>query len=213
MHNLASAGWSLALALMCAAVLPAFAAVAEDRAAAPPMPAKKSPAGTAQRPAFTPPKGSGIPADYRKRWQQLTKLAFSGMHWNQSVMVYSNAPDATYRHNQDTWWEQEQNSGWSSDDEQAAPFKTYARGTVLVKEGFKVDEKGRLTPTFLATMVKRESGFDPEHGDWEYLQSSPQGKVLLRGGFSSAGVRAACADCHTNVAERDYVFSTTGKGS
>jgi hypothetical protein len=208
-----AAGCSLALALLGAATLPAFAAAADSIAAAPRTPAKMPAASAAQRPPFTPPPNAGIPADYRQRWRALTKLAFSGMHWNQSVVVYSNAPDDTYQHNQNTWWEQEQNSGWSSNEDQAAPFHTYARGTVLVKEGFNVDAKGRHMPTFLAVMVKREGGFDPEHGDWEYLQSTPQGQVMLRGSFSSAPVRAACGECHSNVAERDYVFSTTGKGS
>jgi hypothetical protein len=194
-------------------LLPAPVPAADNDAAVPHTLAKKRLAAGATLPPFTPPKGLGIPADYRQRWQALSKLAFAGMHWNQSVVVYSNTPDDTYRHNQQTWWEQEQNSGWSSNEEQGAPFRTYARGTVLVKEGFNVDAKGRFQATFLAIMVKRESGFDPEHGDWEYLQSSPQGKVLLRGGFSSAGVRAACGNCHSNVAERDFVFSTTGKGS
>jgi hypothetical protein len=173
-----------------------------------PAPAGEAPA----RQGFAPPSGLGIPADYRSRWPQLAPLSFSGMHWNQSVTVFSNAGQAPYRHNQDLWWEQEQNSGWSGADSGGA-FQSYAPGTVLVKEGFMRAKPGAtLHPTFLSIMVKREKGFDPEYGDWEYIQSSPQGKVLLRGAFSAPGISTACGNCHTNVADRDYVFSTTGKG-
>jgi hypothetical protein len=166
-----------------------------------------------ERPGFASPAKIGIPADYRSRWAQLSRIAVSGMHWNQWVIVYSNLGEAPYHHNQQLWWNQEQASGWADGSQQAVDYTHYQPGTVLLKEGFSGPAAHHLQPTFLALMVKHPPGYDAEYGDWEFIQSSPQGKVMVRGPMSAPGVAAACGNCHSNVADRDFVFSTTGMGS
>src|SRR5262245_50971608 len=41
-------------------------------------------------------------------------------------------------------------------------------GTVVIKEKHS-DPTGRSAPSAYGAMIKREPGYDPEHGDWEYL--------------------------------------------
>lgn len=50
-------------------------------------------------------------------------------------------------------------------------------------------------------MIKREPGYDPQHGDWEYLYvvQKPEKKVT-RGRLES------CIKCHWQAKDRDYVF-------
>lgn len=54
-----------------------------------------------------------------------------------------------------------------------------------------------------ALMIKRDPGYFPEGGDWEYayVTLGPEGKV-------SRGRLAECADCHTNRKSRDFLFRT-----
>jgi hypothetical protein len=50
-------------------------------------------------------------------------------------------------------------------------------------------------------MVKREPGYDPAHGDWEYVYAGAD-KAVTRGRLDS------CIDCHFQVADKDYLFRT-----
>lgn len=75
-------------------------------------------------------------------------------------------------------------------------------GTTVIKEKHNgMESKG--PPNEYAAMVKREAGYDPAHGDWEYVYvvRGPEKKVT-RGKLDS------CIDCHANKAEQDYVFRT-----
>lgn len=66
-------------------------------------------------------------------------------------------------------------------------------GAALVKE--KEPGKG------FTAMVKRPAGYDPSHGDWEYLVSEP-GRAPVSGRLS------ACAGCHAKASRQDHVFGT-----
>jgi len=74
-------------------------------------------------------------------------------------------------------------------------------GTVVVKEKHDTFPKG--PPSEFGAMIKRESGYDVEHGDWEYVYvvRGPEEKV-------TRGRLATCIDCHSHVKHRDYVFRT-----
>jgi hypothetical protein len=76
------------------------------------------------------------------------------------------------------------------------------RGSALVKEKWLDPDKE--PPTEYAAMVKREPGYDPEHGDWEYVFTlvTEPGRQIQRGRM------ATCIACHKNAAARDYVFGT-----
>ncbi|MGL6076408.1 MAG: cytochrome P460 family protein [Fimbriiglobus sp.] len=74
-------------------------------------------------------------------------------------------------------------------------------GTVIVKE--KYDFASPETPmNSYALMTKREPGYFPDGGDWEYtfVTLNPERKV-------TTGKLMNCASCHHNAA-KDYLFRT-----
>jgi hypothetical protein len=75
-------------------------------------------------------------------------------------------------------------------------------GTVVVKEKHQT-EFAWDPPDEYGAMVKREAGYDPDHGDWEYLYvvRSPEKKV-------SRGRMQSCIDCHSIAKDTDYLFRT-----
>jgi hypothetical protein len=74
----------------------------------------------------------------------------------------------------------------------------YPRGAVVVKSKL-TREKGGDAVLF-TTMRKREPGYDPKHGDWEYaVLDGCSKRVLARGRIES------CIACHRQYASTDYV--------
>jgi hypothetical protein len=87
--------------------------------------------------------------------------------------------------------------------EAIAPFRRrepLPPGTVVVKEKHW-PEPSKKRPAEYALMIKRNPGFDPDHGNWEYAYAtgSPEWTVT-RGRLSS------CIDCHLGARDRDYLF-------
>jgi len=75
---------------------------------------------------------------------------------------------------------------------------TYPRGAVIVKSKLTREKNG--DPVLFTTMRKREAGYDPRHGDWEYAVLDGRSKrVLARGRIES------CISCHRKYASTDYV--------
>lgn len=71
-------------------------------------------------------------------------------------------------------------------------------GSVIVKEKFSPNDKD--VPELMTVMVKRERGFNPESGDWEYMVINGDGtKVQERGRLAN------CQACHIPRKEWDYV--------
>lgn len=71
-------------------------------------------------------------------------------------------------------------------------------GSLIVKE--KLPTRDAAEPELLTAMYKREAGYDPEGGDWEYLVLDGHGKeVQARGKLES------CRACHQAVADTDFV--------
>ena len=75
-------------------------------------------------------------------------------------------------------------------------------GTTIVKEKHTdVLAKGPLAE--YGAMIKREPGYDPGRGDWEYLYVVQKSeKKVTRGRLE------LCIECHSHVKDRDYVFRT-----
>lgn len=73
-------------------------------------------------------------------------------------------------------------------------------GTTVVKEKHH-DREAKGPPTEYGAMIKRAAGYDPPHGDWEYLYvvTTPDQKV-------TRGKLGSCIDCHANRADNDYLF-------
>ena len=77
----------------------------------------------------------------------------------------------------------------------------FPSGTIIVKDTYYIDKdqtKGRRWN--ITVMRKRNPGYDPEHGDWEYVTAGP------RKGVRHQGTMELCIDCHI-VADKDYVFT------
>ncbi|HUR47683.1 MAG TPA: cytochrome P460 family protein [Candidatus Saccharimonadales bacterium] len=75
---------------------------------------------------------------------------------------------------------------------------TYPIGTVILKQKF-LDDRGTNTD-FYTGMRKREAGYNPQVGDWEFF-------TLDRGGHmvTARGKIESCMDCHTKYKSTDFV--------
>jgi len=76
------------------------------------------------------------------------------------------------------------------------PATRFGVGSVLVKKHASTSSSAP-GPTF--AMAKRDPGFFPEGGDWEYIVLDAEGRVEDRGKL------AACARCHAE-GNADWVF-------
>ena len=74
----------------------------------------------------------------------------------------------------------------------------FPQGSVIVKE--KLPSMDHSEPELLTVMVKRESGYNPENGDWEYMALDGSGKSV-----QARGRLETCQACHMMVKDRDYV--------
>lgn len=72
-------------------------------------------------------------------------------------------------------------------------------GSILVKE--KHDQDDTSTSELLTVMVKREKGFAPKVGDWEFLVLDGFAKAIQKGDSKT------CVSCHTSVSENDFVYA------
>ncbi|MBL8993416.1 MAG: cytochrome P460 family protein [Spirochaetia bacterium] len=145
--------------------------------------------------------------NYRLNFKRITGFEYSGLHWNQGVVVYINKHVDAYWENYKLYIEQLE----EEDRSRKFNFKKYPVGTVLVKENFNLGKGTQKVPISAQTatvMVKREVGYDKEGNDWEYVRFNTKGKVLLDGNSKDPAVKRSCYDCHRNVEARDYVFST-----
>jgi len=140
-------------------------------------------------------------------WVWLTGYEHSGLHWNQFVSLYINQDVETYKHNYATYVKTYLED--EDEDEETEPtFKKYKEGTVLAKENFIASHGKPGDLMSITIMVKKSAGYYPEGGNWEYLQFSADGKLMLKGHQGTPAIKAACASCHLNVAERDFIFSS-----
>jgi hypothetical protein len=77
----------------------------------------------------------------------------------------------------------------------------FPEGSIIVKE--KLLAQDDTSPELLTVMVKREQGFNPESGDWEYIVVNGE-----RTKIEARGKLANCQSCHASKGETDYVFRT-----
>jgi hypothetical protein len=74
----------------------------------------------------------------------------------------------------------------------------FPQGSVIVKE--KLTTSKSTTPELLTVMVKRERGYNPESGDWEYMVVDGKGLTI-----QERGKLANCQSCHLMDKNTDYV--------
>ena len=78
------------------------------------------------------------------------------------------------------------------------PWAKFPEGTVLLKE--KLPAEGDGPPTLFTGMIKREKGFWPELGDWEFFTADGKAAAI-----TSRGKTETCAACHADYKDRDFV--------
>lgn len=154
---------------------------------------------------FNAPQGEEFAFDnYRMNWTRMTGFEFSGLHWNQFITVYVRGGESVYQNNYlqyITWYED------PDEFEEPPKYQKYPINTVVLKENFQAKDGKPHAPLTVTAMIKRNSNFDPENGNWEYLQFDPKGKIILRGKASDPTIQTQCAHCHSHIADRDYIFS------
>ena len=77
----------------------------------------------------------------------------------------------------------------------------FPEGSVIVKE--KLPDKASQAPELLTVMIKRERGFNPTSGDWEYMVVDGTGTTV-----AARGKLENCQSCHIGQPGTDYVFRT-----
>jgi Cytochrome P460 len=74
----------------------------------------------------------------------------------------------------------------------------FPQGSMIVKE--KLSGRDSPEPELLTAMLKREKGYNPESGDWEYLVlDGSASKIVERGRLAS------CSGCHAAYSRTDFV--------
>lgn len=73
-------------------------------------------------------------------------------------------------------------------------------GAAIVKEKLSTDAAGKLVLAARGLMIKRATGFDPAHGDWEFGYWEP-----ATGMSSGEQTARHCGGCHAS-APNDFVF-------
>jgi hypothetical protein len=75
----------------------------------------------------------------------------------------------------------------------------FPEGAIIVKE--RLPLKKSSASEWLMAMVKREEGFNPAAGDWEFfVLRTPEKVVIERGRIEN------CQACHARAKETDFVF-------
>ena len=70
-------------------------------------------------------------------------------------------------------------------------------GSVVVKEKYV----GSNPMNACALMIKREPGYDPSHGDWQYVYVDTRNKST-----ANEGRLSHCIQCHQEAKESEYLF-------
>ncbi len=154
--------------------------------------------------------------NYRQNFTRLTGFEYSGLHWNQFISIYVNQSSEIYINN---YFKYLKEYHYEFDDEfvddmkkinQSMPtdFKKYPVGTVFIKENYTSQEGSPTKAENLTIMIKHRPGYDPENGDWEYLLNDLDGQIIMRGKMSAPEINSNCANCHNNIRDRDFIFST-----
>jgi hypothetical protein len=74
----------------------------------------------------------------------------------------------------------------------------FPEGSVIVKEKLKAADS--TTPELLTVMIKREAGYNPDNGDWEFLVMDGKAEKV-----QASGRLENCQACHQQEKATDYV--------
>jgi hypothetical protein len=82
----------------------------------------------------------------------------------------------------------------------AKQAQRFPEGSIIVKEKFDAPS-GDRKPLLYTIMRKREAGYNPKVGDWEFSVVGPDGKEL-----KATGKLENCQGCHVGQSESDFVY-------
>jgi len=74
----------------------------------------------------------------------------------------------------------------------------FPQGSVVIKE--KLTTATSTDPELLTVMIKREAGYNPDSGDWEYMVFDGSGKTV-----QARSKLENCQACHKMDEETDYI--------
>ncbi|MBS1793105.1 MAG: cytochrome P460 family protein [Acidobacteria bacterium] len=78
---------------------------------------------------------------------------------------------------------------------------SFPAGATIVRE--KLLRADDAQPALVTVMIKREKGFSPKTGDWEYaVVDGPLDRIVKR------ETTGSCSKCHAQAAATDFVFKT-----
>ncbi|MCL1144183.1 cytochrome P460 family protein [Shewanella gaetbuli] len=148
--------------------------------------------------------------NYQKQWHRMTGFEHSGLHWGLFVVIYTDIGQNVYKHNflqYSAWFD-------DPDDEENEPhYQQYPVGTQFIKENYTMHNGKPGDAHSVTIMIKRQPGYNPKGGDWEYMQFNSQGETIIQGSGVEENVNQLCANCHEKIAERDYIFSNIFSGA
>lgn len=76
----------------------------------------------------------------------------------------------------------------------------FPEGSVIVKQKLGAFYE-RNQPLLYTVMRKREAGYNPQVGDWEFLVFAGDGKTL-----QASGKLENCQACHVSKKDSDFIF-------
>jgi len=79
-------------------------------------------------------------------------------------------------------------------------------GSVLAKDSFSVDAKGRVGIGPLFMMTKMDPGWNAGTMDWQYRMVMADGSVFGTTGGRGSAKMTFCADCHNAMADHDALW-------
>ena len=82
----------------------------------------------------------------------------------------------------------------------AKQAQRFPEGSIIVKEKFGASS-GDRKPLLYTIMRKREAGYNPKVGDWEFSVVGADGKEL-----KATGKLENCQGCHIGQSETDFVY-------
>jgi hypothetical protein len=77
----------------------------------------------------------------------------------------------------------------------------FAEGSVIVKEKYAELPESQPDLVAIGLMIKREAGFNPARGDWDYAYFEPELGVV-----QTEQQSAYCAGCHSGASATDHVY-------
>lgn len=185
----------------CAAVWPKLSAVVLLLAATCACVASAgSQKSAAEPPAQKPPAGAELVAGY-KGWTRVNPEP-AVFHSKIAIQCYMPSPEQfklEHEHNphRDKFVTVYVNdAGRRAMLEEKSP--RFPVGSLVVKE--KLPARDSKEPELLTAMLKREAGYDPEGGDWEYFVLDGSGKELR-----ARGKLETCRACHQSYPDTDFV--------